>query len=65
VPVRIQNDEADMEESKTMKVQIPTRLHIKLHSLKILSGQTISDTVEEAVESYFEANDRVPEGLVE
>jgi len=63
--VRIQNDEADMEESKTMKVQIPTRLHIKLHSLKILSGQTISDTVEEAVESYFEANDRVPEGLVE
>lgn len=63
--VRIQTDEEEMEASKTMKVQIPTRLHIKLHSLKILSGQNISETVEEAVESYFETNDVVPDSLEE
>jgi predicted DNA-binding protein len=63
--MRIQTDEDDMNESKTMKVQIPTRLHLKLHSLKILSGRTISDTVEEAVETYFEANEDVPEGLTD
>lgn len=52
--MRIRDQEKDLSEPKTLKVSLPARLHLKLHSLKILTGETISDTVQEAVESYFE-----------
>jgi len=39
---------------KEIKVKIPVGYHIKLHTLKVLKGQSISDTVEIALESYFE-----------
>lgn len=52
--MRIQNETKDLSEPKTLKVSLPARLHLKLHSLKILSGTTISDTVEQALEEYFE-----------
>lgn len=50
----IRDTPRDLEEPKTLKVTLPTKLHLQLHQLKILSGQNISDTVEEALEVYFE-----------
>lgn len=50
----IRDDNMDLDEDKTMKVSLPKRLHLKLHSLKILTGTTVSEMVEEAVVAYFE-----------
>lgn len=58
--MRIQEDDVDLSEPKTLKVSLPARLHLQLHSLKILTGTNISDTVEDALNSYFE--DRIDEG---
>jgi len=44
------------ENGKEIKVKIPVGYHIKLHTLKVLKGQSISDTVEIALEKYFAAN---------
>lgn len=38
---------------KEIKVKIPVGYHIKLHTLKVLKGQSISDTVEIALQKYF------------
>lgn len=38
---------------KELKVKIATRLHMQLHSLKILEGKRIQDSVAEALEAYF------------
>jgi DNA-binding protein Fis len=40
--------------AKEIKVKIPLDYHIKLHTLKVLKGQSISDTVERALEKYFQ-----------
>ncbi|MEA3201390.1 MAG: hypothetical protein QOE90_2818 [Thermoplasmata archaeon] len=48
------------EHGKEIKVKIPVGYHIKLHTLKVLKGQSISDTVEIALERYFQQN-RFPE----
>jgi hypothetical protein len=50
----IRDDDMDLEEDKTMKVSLPKRLHLKLHSMKILTGTTVSEMVEEAVIAYFD-----------
>lgn len=50
----IRDHEPDMDQSKTLKVTLPTRMHLKLHQLKILAGKNISTTVEEALDEYFE-----------
>lgn len=68
--MRIRNENKDLSEPKTLKVSLPARLHLKLHSLKILSGTTISDTVEEALNEYFDEQvdgqaDAVAEGVQE
>jgi hypothetical protein len=39
--------------AKEIKVKIPVGYHIKLHTLKVLKGQSISDTVEIALQKYF------------
>lgn len=52
--ISLESSDTDLEESKTLKVTLPAELHLRLHSMKILSGQTISGTVEEAVERFFE-----------
>lgn len=46
----------DLDDSKTLKVSIPTAHHLRLHALKILEGRTISATVEEALDQYFEGS---------
>lgn len=43
-------------DGKEIKVKIPVGYHIKLHTLKVLKGQSISDTVEIALERYFAAH---------
>lgn len=42
------------EESKTVKVQLPADLYLKLHSLKVLEGGTISERVQAALEEHFQ-----------
>ena len=45
---------ASLTEDKEIKVKIPLDYHIKLHTVKVVSGTAISDTVKAALESYFE-----------
>lgn len=42
------------DEAKEIKVRIPLDYHIKLHTVKVVSGTPISDTVKAALEEYFE-----------
>lgn len=60
--MRIREDDVDLSEPKTLKVSLPARLHLQLHSLKILTGTNISETVEEALDRYFDdrLGDEVP-----
>lgn len=44
------------DSGKEIKVKIPVGYHIKLHTLKVLKGQSISDTVEAALEKYFQTH---------
>lgn len=39
---------------KEIKVRIPIDHHIKLHSIRLMMEQNISDTVQKALETYFE-----------
>ena len=39
--------------SKEVKVKIPMSHHVRLHSMKVLTGKQISDTVTEALNEYF------------
>ena len=43
-------------------MKIPVEYHIKLHTLKVLKGQSISDTVERALTRYFDRLSQNPEG---
>lgn len=52
--MNIREEDVDLDESKTLKVTLPARLHLRLHSSKILTGENISTTVEKALLSYFE-----------
>ncbi len=52
----IEADKTRQESGKEIKVKIPVGYHIKLHTLKVLKGQSISDTVEIALERYFAAH---------
>lgn len=50
------NDDVDLDEPKNLKVTIPARLHLQLHTRKILTGTTISQTVEDALLAFFDAD---------
>lgn len=43
----------EFDREKEVKVKIPLTYHVKLHSMKVLTGKQISDTVTEALEAYF------------
>lgn len=45
--------QVDMDEVKELKVKLPLKFHVKLHSLKLLRGKTMSGTVAEALDAYF------------
>ena len=53
---------ARLAEEKEIKVKIPLEFHIKLHTLKVLKGQSISDTVEHALTRYFHQLSTMAEG---
>ncbi len=62
-------EDRSLDEDKELKVKIPVRQHLRLHSLKVLTGTNISDTVAAALEAYFEGSTVLPtmepEGLAE
>ena len=39
--------------NKDLKVRIPVKYHMQLHTLKILKGKSLSDAVTEALDDYF------------
>lgn len=41
-------------ERQSLKVKIPSDYHTKLHSIKVLTGKTISSTITEALREYLE-----------
>ena len=43
----------DPMRAKEVKVKIPVSHHIKLHSMKVLTGKQISDAITEALDAYF------------
>jgi hypothetical protein len=47
------NERAAREDRRVLKVHIPTRLHLRLHALRITQGDPVSSTVEAALEDYF------------
>ncbi|HUR69992.1 MAG TPA: hypothetical protein VM370_12165 [Candidatus Thermoplasmatota archaeon] len=49
----INEPKTDPSRAKEVKVKIPMSFHIRLHSMKVLTGKPISDTVTEALEAYF------------
>lgn len=50
----------DPSREKEVKVKIPVSYHVRLHSMKVLTGKPISDTVTEALEAYFVAHPMGP-----
>lgn len=49
----IRDPKPDPTRSKEVKVKIPVSHHIKLHSMKVLTGKQISDAITEALDAYF------------
>lgn len=43
----------DLDEETTVKLRIPKRQRLRLHCLKILSGDTMSEIAQEALDDYF------------
>ncbi len=53
----------ELSERKEVKVKIPLGFHLKLHSLKVITGKHISDAVTEALEAYFTEGGEAPPDL--
>lgn len=49
----IREPKENLNREKEVKVKIPMSYHVRLHSMKVLTGKPISDTVTEALEAYF------------
>ena len=52
----ISDPKPDPHREKEVKVKIPVSFHVRLHSMKVLTGKPISDAVTEALEAYFAAH---------
>lgn len=52
----IHEPKGDPNRQKEVKVKIPVSFHVKLHSMKVLTGKQISDAVTEALEVYFQTH---------
>lgn len=50
----LKKNDTGLSEPKTLKVTLPTKLHLQLHQLKILSGTNISEMVEAALYEYLD-----------
>ena len=49
----IREPKRETNRSKEVKVVIPVDHLVRLHSMKVLTGKHISDTVTEALDAYF------------
>jgi hypothetical protein len=49
----IHEPKPDTSRAKEVKVKIPVSHHIRLHSMKVLTGKQISDAITEALDAYF------------
>jgi len=47
------NELSASDRVKEVKVKIPVHYHVRLHSMKVLTGKQISDAVTEALDAYF------------
>jgi phenylalanyl-tRNA synthetase alpha subunit len=47
------SDEHAWQQSKEVKLQLPLRTHVSLHSIKLLKNQSIRDSVIVALDQYF------------
>ena len=52
----IREYKGDLSQEKEVKVKIPMSFHVRLHSMKVLTGKPISDAVTEALEAYFQTH---------
>lgn len=52
----IDEGSSDLEQGHELKVKVPARRHVRLHTRKILTGEEISATVTAALEAYFEGH---------
>lgn len=60
----IHDPKPDVSRAKEVKVKIPVGHHVKLHSIKVLTGKAISDAVTEALDAYF-ATHRIDNAMLE
>ena len=44
----------EMERLREFKVHVPLHLHLRLHRHRLLSGQSLSATMQEALDRYFD-----------
>lgn len=48
-------DPPKTDRMKELKVHVPVKYHLQLHSLKVLEGRQIHAMVQEALDQYFAA----------
>lgn len=51
--IQDKEDEEDLDRRKALKVKVPVKQHIDLHTIKILTGKNMSETVTEAIALYI------------
>ena len=61
----IEEPKSDPSRAKEVKVKIPVGHHVKLHSMKVLTGKQISDAVTEALDLYFASHPMGHHGFAE
>lgn len=52
--VFIREQQKDLSVRKSIKVKLPIRQHIKLHALKLVTENNISETVETALDEFLD-----------
>lgn len=50
----VSRTDEEMRRKRQLNVSIPVYQHVQLHTLKVLTGKNMSQTVFEALEAYFE-----------
>ncbi len=53
----------DMNRLREFKVHVPLWLHLRLHRHRLLSGTSLSATMQDALDQYFEKHLPDQEGL--
>ncbi|MBW3582004.1 MAG: hypothetical protein KY455_02800 [Euryarchaeota archaeon] len=47
--------DVDMDETREVKVRLPVHQLMRLHGLKLMRGQSLSSTVQSALDAWFAA----------